>query len=242
MSILNRISTILRANINDLLDRAEDPELALNQYVRDVADAINEARTQVFEATAQEKLTESDLQQAQGLVAQWQHRAELAVAQGSDDLARESLRRKRDYERNVQVYQQQLAAQQKVATRLQADLQALESKYAEAERDRDLMIARYRGAQAQEAIQQNLAAISINDPTNALARMDDRIRTAEARAAAASELGAGSLEGRLASLDDAGSDLDIESELRDLKARHQVSGPAPSSGGGPTQGNAPTPG
>lgn len=219
MSILNRISTILRANVNDLLDRAEDPEKALNQYVRDVGEAIREVRKQVAEAAAQARMTESDLRQSEQLVAQWQRKAQVAVAKGADDLARECLRRRHDYESNARVYQQQVVTQQEVADKLRRDLQLLESKYAEAERNRQLMLARYRGARAQEKIQKSIAAISLNDPGNALARMDERIRLAEARAAAAGELGTGSLEGRLASLDEVGADLDLEAELLELKTR-----------------------
>src|SRR3989304_8457999 len=105
MAILNRVATILRANVNDLLDNAEDPEKMLNQLTRDMAEATQEAKAQVTETIAQENLLKANLAKSQELAAQWQEKAALAVDKGQDDLARECLKRKKDYEANAQVYE-----------------------------------------------------------------------------------------------------------------------------------------
>src|SRR5438094_10631097 len=102
MGILDRISTILRANINALLDQAEDPEKSFDQIIRDMADAIGQARGQVAEMIAQEKLLEADMARSQSLAREWGQKAELAVGRGADDLAKEALRHKIDYDRNAQ--------------------------------------------------------------------------------------------------------------------------------------------
>ncbi|MER3405810.1 MAG: phage shock protein A, partial [Chloroflexota bacterium] len=129
MGILDRIGTLIRANINDLLDRAEDPEKMLDQIIRDMAEAIREAKAQVLSTIAEEKIIEGNLQRARELAQEWQQKAELAVEKGRDDLAREALRRKNDYLSNAQIYEQQLVAQREVVAKLKADLQALDKQW-----------------------------------------------------------------------------------------------------------------
>jgi phage shock protein A len=217
MSILNRISTILRANVNDLLDRSEDPEKLLTQILRDLGEAIRETRGQVAEAVAQGKLVEGDMRQAQQLATEWQRKAALAANRGADDLARECLRRKRDYSANAQVLEQQVIANQSVITRLKSDLNLLEAKYTETQRNREMLLTRYRASRAQQRIHQAIGNVSVYDPSGALKRMEERIRLQEARAAAAGELAVGSLESRMASLAASEGDLEIEAELLELK-------------------------
>jgi phage shock protein A len=219
MSVLNRITTILRANVNDLLDRAEDPEKMMAQILRDMQEAIGEARSQVAEAMAQGKIMEANLKQAQELTEQWGRRAELAVRKGADDLARECLQRKRDYETNVRIYQEQVAAQDTEVGRLKRDLDLLQAKYAETQRNSDILLARYRVAEAREKIQKSAAIGSLYDPSSALSRMEERIALKEARVEARSELQDESLEARLARLGEQDADLEIEAQLLELKAK-----------------------
>src|SRR5687768_9597313 len=110
MGILDRMSRLLRANINDLIDRAEDPEKMLNELLREMSDSIREARVQVANMIAQEHTLEAELQDAQREAREWDRKAELAVVNSKDDLAREALRRKRDSESIASVYATQLAA------------------------------------------------------------------------------------------------------------------------------------
>ncbi|MDO8690782.1 MAG: PspA/IM30 family protein, partial [Dehalococcoidia bacterium] len=146
MAILNRVANILRANVNDLLDHAEDPEKMLNQLTRDMAEATQEAKAQVTETIAQENLLKANLAKSQELAAQWQEKAALAVDKGQDDLARECLKRKKDYEANAQVYETQLASQRDMVGKLKMDLQALEAKYDDLVRNREILIARHKAA------------------------------------------------------------------------------------------------
>ncbi|CCF84637.1 PspA/IM30 family protein [Nitrolancea hollandica] len=220
MSVLNRISTILRANINDLLDRAEDPEKMLNQILRDMAEVARDARKQVAEAMAQAKLQEGDLRQARELSVQWQHKAELAISKGADDLARECLRRKRDYDANAQIYEQQVVAVRQSVAKMKDELSLLESRYAEIQRDRELLLARYKVARGQQQIQKGIEVMSI-DPAGQLARVDQRIRVTEASVAAAGELAANTPEAQLKRLAREDADIEIEAELLRLKSGHK---------------------
>ncbi|HEU5315661.1 MAG TPA: PspA/IM30 family protein [Chloroflexota bacterium] len=228
MGILDRVSTILRANINALLDQAEDPEKTLDQLIRDMADAIGQARGQVAEMIAQEKLMGADMERNSSLAREWGQKAELAVSRGADDLAKEALRRKIDYDKNAQTYGAQLQAQQEVVSKLKHDLELLESKYESAIRNREAMIARHRRALAQQKVAQTAAQLSTMDPTSELARMEERIRLEEARAAALTEVHSrpASLEDKFASLE---QDDDLERQLADL--RQKVKGQLPNPDG-----------
>src|SRR5215216_3879448 len=111
MGVLDRLSTLIRANINDMLDQAEDPEIMLNQILRDMEGEINKARSQVAEMMAQERIFTDDLKSAQDNSAHMEDRAEQYVRQGNDAMAKEALKRKADADANVSVLQQQLQAQ-----------------------------------------------------------------------------------------------------------------------------------
>ena len=217
MGILDRVSTILRANINALLDQAEDPELVLTQILSDMKDAIAQARTQVAEMIAQEKLFQGDMEKNPAQAQERARKAELALGRGSEELAKEALRRKVDYDRNASSYMQQLIAQQQVVTKLKSDLNALQSKYDSAMRNRESMIARHKAAMAQQKIAATAQQLSAIDPSSEIARMDAKIRLEEARAAAALEVNEHlSLEDKFADLEDDG---EVSSQLADLKAR-----------------------
>lgn len=225
MGILDRVSTILRANINALLDQAEDPEKTLDQLIRDMADAIGQARGQVAEMIAQEKLLEADMEKNSNLGRDWGHKAELAVSRGADDLAKEALRRKIDYEKNAQAYATQLQAQQEIVNKLKHDLEQLETKYEGAIRNRESMIARHKRALAQQKIANTAAQLSTMDPSSELARMEERIRMEEARAAALTEVNTRpSMEGQFAALE---ADSELDRQLEDLRAKVKGQLPSP---------------
>lgn len=219
MGILDRISTILRSNINAVLDAAEDPEKMIDQIIRDQEDGIRQARGQVAEMIAEEKRLKAEAEQNRRLAEEWGSKAELAVRKGADSLAREALRRQSDFEDNARVYETQWAGQKEAVEKLKSALRALEEKYEATKRQRDVLVARYRRAQAQGQIRRVAANLSITDPTAELARMEDRIRREEALAAAHEEIQAETLESQLAELE---GDADLEDRLAALKARVQA--------------------
>lgn len=182
VGILDRISTILKANINALLDSAEDPELMLEQIIRDMGEAITEARTQVAEMIAQEKLLEADVNKFRTQSNEWHAKARLAVERGRDDLAREALTRKADYDRNGEAMASQLATQQQVVSQLKTDLAALQSKYDSAVRNKQALITRHKAAVAQQKVAETARQLSAIDPSADLSRMEAKIREEEARA------------------------------------------------------------
>ena len=215
MAIMDRLSRLVRANINDLLDRAENPELMLDQILRDMESNIQQARGQVAAMIAQEKELQMDLKEVQDLGGQWQTKASRAVEVGKDDLAREALRRKKDNDESATLYSQQLTAQSQTLVRMKSQLAALESKYQSTLSQRDTLIARYRRAKSTQRVADTISSFSPTDPTADLDRIEREIRGKEARAEATIEMQDQSLDPQFAELD---YDADIESELEALKA------------------------
>ncbi|GIW07133.1 MAG: membrane protein [Dehalococcoidia bacterium] len=220
-SIFDRISTLIRANLNAVLDQAEDPEKVLDQIIRDMQGAINDARSQVAEMIARERMLRADVEDHRKLVAEWERKAELALTRNMEDLAREAVRRKLDYQKTLELSLTQWQTQNEVVERLKADLQMLQSKYENAVRQRDALIARHKAAQAREQVTRTVRQFSAIDPTSELARMEDRIRLAEARAEANLELQQVDYRDQFAALE---GDSELEEEMARLRAR--VLGPA----------------
>jgi phage shock protein A len=223
MGILDRISTILRSNINSALDKAEDPEKMLDQIIRDMGNAIEEAKGQVALVIAQEKQIEAERSNTQKQQQQWADRAEKAVRAGRDDLATEALRRKRDLDNIIATYSQQYEAQHQMSSKLRGQLDLLQNKYDDAVRNRDVMIARHRQALASQKINKQIAAISGLDHSSELARMDQRIRQEEALAAAHEELqsSTSSVEDQFRMLE---AHDNVDEDLKQLKARMGMGG------------------
>lgn len=225
MAILDRLSNLVRANINDLLDHAEDPEKMLDQILRDMQSNSVTARNQVAQMIAQEKELEAEVNESNQLSAEWGEKAKRAVAAGKDDLAREALKRKKDADQNGAVYQQQLDIQKTTVAKLKQQLQLLESKYQSTSSQRDALIARQRRAkvslditkQASQAVQ----SLSPLDASSELDRMERKIRSNESQAAAFNELEDTSLDAQFRDLD---YDVDIEKELEALKGGASVAG------------------
>ncbi|NWJ44905.1 MAG: PspA/IM30 family protein [Chloroflexi bacterium] len=225
MGILDRISTILRSNINSALDKAENPEKMLDQIIRDMSSAIEEAKGQVAGVIAQEKQTEAEMNSNLRQSQEWSDRAEKAVKAGRDDLAREALRRKKDLEGIATTYKQQFDTQHQMSQQLRTQLDALIRKYEDSVRNRDVMLARYRTAQAQQQINKQMSAMSGLDHSSEIGRMDRRIREMEARSAAEAELNKGSstLEDQFAQLD---ATDDMDDDLKALKSKMGMGGNA----------------
>ena len=228
MAILDRIGTIIRANLNDILDKSEDPEKMLDQILRDMKSAIEEARGQVAEMVAQQRMIETDVQRATAMVNEWDAKARAAVQQNRDDLARDSLRRKADYKKNLDLYQQQLDTQRGLVQKLKDDLAQLEFKYDDATRRHDELINRSRRAAAQQRLSQQAQKFNTMDPTSELSRMEAKIRGQEAQVEADQAMESLSLDAQFQELERSG---DIEDELAQLKSETSAPAPKKASGG-----------
>jgi len=232
MGLLDRMTTLIRANINDLLDQAEDPEVMMNQILRDMEEQLRQAREQVASMMAQEKELAADQTEAQQQVSAWNSRAEMAARAGQDSLARQALARMNDATTHANLYEQQLAQQKQLVERLRGQLDALQRKYDQAMSNRDVLIARHRRPQAQEQVTNSLQSLSTTDYTNDLTRMERRIRGEESQAAANAELTASEDTSAFDDLDQQA----LDAQLAALKQRLGTnSGTAPGGTGSETQ-------
>jgi len=212
--IMDRLSRLIRANVNDLIDNAEDPEKMIDQILRDMQESTSMARAQVAAMIAQEKELELDAAETKNLAEEWGRKAERAVTASKDDLAREALRRKRDNEENSAIYTEQLAVQRQAVAKLKDQLRQLEAKYQATLGARDTLIARQRRARAQRQVAEAIVVFTPLDPSSELDRMERKIRSEEAHAMAALEVGEDSFDAQFQALE---GESDVEDELEALK-------------------------
>ncbi len=216
MSLLDRVGTLVRANINDLLDRAEDPEKMIKQYILDMQNQLMQVKTQVAASIADEQKLYQRYLQNQEEATEWQKKAELAVNKGEDDLAKQALQRRNSFQSTADGYKTQYDEQKQQVEVLKEALQKLEAKLDEAERKKDLLIARSRRADAEQKIHDTMAGIGKASALDGFERMEDRVEEKEARAKAAAELDTDTLEDKFAALE---KSSDVDQQLEELKAK-----------------------
>lgn len=188
MSIFNRISDILKANINDLLDRAEDPEKMVKQIIADMEEQVRDATEALGQAMASEKQAYAQLEKARQNSREWEDKAELAINAGNEELARKALTSKVEVDKNIQAFQvsyDQIAAQ---TSELHSRVEVLRQKLEEARQRQNMLIARAKMADATENV---ATAMTQTDPNSALAKlekMERKVEDKEARAEAFAEM------------------------------------------------------
>ena len=216
MPIFEKLRRIFNSNINDLLDRVEDPEKILNQLLEDMQHELKEVKIQVAAAIRDANKFEAQYKENLESAEKWEKRA-IVFIQNSDDVrAKEALRRKRSADDLAAGFREQFEAQQESVSVLKDGLATLEQKIEEAKSKRALLIARQRRAEAERTIHQTVSGISDSSALNAFDRMQDRVLDTEAEAEALSEMRQPSLEEEFDTLD---KKDEIDDELAKLKAR-----------------------
>src|ERR671935_1700123 len=201
MGILDRVSTLVRANINDLIDRAEDPEKVVKQLIADMNNQLLQVKTQVAASIADEKQLYQRYQDNQEKAIEWQQRAELAVEKGQDDLAREALMRRNAFQQTASGFKEQYEQQSRQVEVLKDALHQLESKIQEAQTKEELLIARSRRAKAETQIRTTLSGLDTSSAMAGLERMEEKVNREEARASALAELDHDTVDQRFALLE-----------------------------------------
>lgn len=220
MGILDRISTVLKANINDLIDKAEDPEKMLKQLMLDMEKDLIEVRKEVALAIQTEKRLYQQYMQNEAQAKGWEEKATLALKSGREDLAREALQRRNTYQQTALGFQSQWETQSKNVEMLKNQLAQLESKMNEARIKKDLLIARSRQAKAQQQIAKTMGKIGQSRALSAFSRLEEKVMEQEALASAYGDmnlLGPGaSIEDEFAKLSASSS---VDDDLAALKAK-----------------------
>jgi len=216
MALLERVSTLVRANLNDLIDKAEHPEKMIKQVILDMENQLLQVKTQVAIAIADQHLLEKKQKENEEKVTEWMRKAELAVGKNEDDLARVALQRVESYRELAGSFGQQVVDQKAQVENLKIALRQLEGKLAEAQGKADLLIAQHRRARAVGKASDAKIAAGNGSKSGTFDRMKRKVSHAEALSQAKSEIAADDVEDRLAALE---KEDRIEQLLADLKAK-----------------------
>ncbi len=230
-SILGRIGQLVRANVNALLDGAEDPEKMLDQLIRDFTNNMAEAEEAVAQTIGNLRMVEDDAKEARDAEAEWGNKAAMASKKADelraagntaeadrfDDLAKLALRRQLSFEGQVKTFETQIAQQTELADKLKDGLNKLRVKREELVQKREELVSRAKMAQAQTQVQETLKAASVMDPTSELNRFEERIRRQEALARGREEVAASSLDEQFSKLSNDEDELEVEARLAALK-------------------------
>ncbi len=219
MSVFSRMSTIFKANVNEALTKAEDPEKVLNQVIIEMNEQLVDTKQKVAAAIADEKRLERQYQETAEQAKGWEEKATIAVEKERDDLAREALARRNEAQQLADEYKIQWDKQRQAVDQLKEHLRALELKIGEAGRKKNLLIARQKRAKAQKQIHETMAGMKDSGAFDTFDRMEQKVGDMEARADAAAEMAdfeKDSLEDEFAALETKGN---VEDDLAALKAK-----------------------
>jgi phage shock protein A len=221
MAVLERVATLVRANLNDLIDRAEDPEKMIKQVILDMENQLLQVKTQVAVAMADQHLLRKKQQEQQDQAAEWMRKAELAVDKQQEDLARAALARYQSFTKLSEDYGRQSADQHLQVETLRHALERLDQKLTEARTKCDLLVAQHRRARALDRASD--AQLTIGDGSNVanFDRMRNKVMRSEAVSQAKAELVADDVERRFEQMQ---KDEEIGRLLEALKARRASGG------------------
>ena len=231
-TILGRVSQLLRANVNNLIDQAEDPQLMLDQLVRDFTNNISEAEGAVAQTIGNLRLMEQDHAEDVAAAADWGRKAlaasnkadELRSAGNAgdadkfDNLAKIALQRQVSSENEAQQAEPTIASQTTTVDALKKGLDGMHAKLSQLIAKRDELVARSKTADAQGQVLDAIRSIDLMDPTSELGRFEDKIRREEAKVAGQQELAASSLDSQFEGLEDLSTQVEVDARLAALKA------------------------
>lgn len=220
MALLERVSTLVRANLNDLIDKAEDPEKMIKQVILDMQNQLLQVKTQVAIAIADEHLLRKKQKENEDAAAEWMRKAELAVEKKQDDLARAALERTRSHRQIGESFAQQVADQAAQVENLKGALTKLEVKLSEAQTKSELLIAQHRRSRALNKAGD--AQLKMGDRSKEVTfdRLKSKVQHAEALSQAKAELLADDTEEKLGALE---KEDEVEKLLAEIKARKGLS-------------------
>jgi phage shock protein A len=251
-SILGRIAQLTRANINALLDRAEDPQKMLDQLVRDYTSSIAEAEDAVAVTIGNLRLAEQDHAADIAEARDWGQKAIAASSKADqlrgagdageaarfDDLAKIAIGKQITAENEARAAEPMIDSQNEVVEKLKVGLTQMRVKLDELKGKRDQLVARAKTAEAQATVQGAISSINIMDPTSEIARYEEQVRREEARVAGHAELQGSTLESQFAELEDYGRNAEVEARLAALKGGGTAAAPQLNASAGTDEGSA----
>ncbi len=230
-SIFGRISTLVKANINAMIDSAEDPQKMLDQLVRDYTNNIADAESAIAETIGNLRLLERDHEEDVKAAAEWGNKA-LAASKKADELrgagnttdadkfdnlAKIALQRQITEENEAKALAPAIATQTEVVDKLKDGLNGMKQKLEQLKSKRSELLARAKSAEAQNKVHDAVRSIDVLDPTSELGRFEDKVRRQEALAAGKAEIAASTLDAQFNQLEDVGELTEVEARLAALK-------------------------
>jgi phage shock protein A len=228
MGIFDRFKRVVKSNLNDMISKAENPEKMLNQLIVDMNEQLIESKKAVASAIADEKKLERMTNQHLIQGDEWERKARLALKAGKEDLAKEALLRKQEFANLSRQYREQYEAQHDSVEKLKQSLRGLQQKIEEAQRKKNLLIARAKRAEAQKRIQSTIGSIANNSAFDAFDKMASKVDRIEAEVDAMQELedmsGKDDIEQQFAALEssDASAELMLEDLRKKMDAENQI--------------------
>jgi phage shock protein A len=216
MAVLERVATLVRANLNDLIDRAEDPEKMIKQVILDMENQLLQVKTQVAISMADQHLLQKKQKEQEDKAAEWMRKAELAVGKGQDDLARSALERYQSFTKLAEGYTHQVADQRLQVDTLRNALDKLDQKLSEAHAKCDLLLAQHRRARALSHASDAQLAVGDQGNVASFERMRQKVMRSEAVSQAKAEFVADDVDRRFDLLE---KEDEIGRLLDELKAR-----------------------
>ena len=207
MGIFGRFRRMLKSNLNDMISKSENPEKMLSQVIVDMNQQLIESKKSVASSIADEKRLERQMRNNQSLAREWEEKARLAVKAGKDELAKEALLRKQEFDNLYNQYKPQWDVQHEAVEKLKMALRQLQQKIEEAQRKKNLLIARSKRASAQKKIQETVSGLSDNSAFEVFDRMAAKVERLEAENEATLEL---------AEIEN--SELDLERQFAELES------------------------
>ena len=232
VTIFSRIGKLISANVNAMIDAAEDPAKMIDQMIRDYTNNIREAEGAVAQTIGNLRLLEKDHAEDIKTAQEWGTKAlaasnkadefraagDTANADKFDNLAKIALNKQMVAEKAAQAAEPQIASQTQVVNQLKDGLEKMRTKLEEVKAKRDELDARAKTAAAQSQVNDALKAFDVLDPTSEMSRFEEKIRREEARVAGQQELAASSLDAQFNTLEQMGRDAELEDRLAALKA------------------------
>jgi phage shock protein A len=216
MGLLDRVSTLIRANLNDLVDRAEDPSKMIKQVILDMENQLLQVKTQVAISIADQHMLEKKQQESAEKAAEWMRKAEISVDKGQDDLARAALERHKSAERTTASFHQQVEDQRAQVATLKSALGKLETKLNEAQSKSDMLMAQHRRARALGRASDARMEIGSRSTIRTFERMKEKITVSEAVSQAKHEMVTDDVDDRFAQME---RDDEVDKLLAELKAK-----------------------
>lgn len=216
MGVISRVRDIVNSNINAMMEVAEDPEKLLRMIIREMEDTIVEVKVACAGAMATRRKVETDLAHAKEVVDRWNHRAELAIDRGREDMAREALLEKRRASERVESQEQELSLLKGLIEQYTSDITDLENKLASA-RERQQTLYRHEVRERKDVEKRrNQQYADFGDAIARFEEIEQRVERMEAEANVVNL-------GRNKCLDERFREIElsdeIERELAALKAR-----------------------